>query len=53
LPSEARHLEKALAEDAPKAKAGYLGVLSKALDGFIPADVVETATDRGVCERPP
>jgi hypothetical protein len=46
-------VDKALAEDAPRAKAEYLSEWRSDLSDFIPADVIEAATDYGVYERPP
>jgi hypothetical protein len=46
-------VEKALADDAPRARAEYLGVWRDDLTDFIPVDVIEACTDFGVRERPP
>jgi hypothetical protein len=46
-------IDKALAEDAPKARAEYLNVWREDLSDFIPIDVIESCTDFGVHERPP
>jgi hypothetical protein len=44
---------KALSEDSAKARAEYLNVWREDLSDFIPADVIEAATDFGVHERAP
>src|SRR6516164_8319890 len=44
-------IEKALAEDAPRARAEYLNVWREDVNDFIPADLVESCTDFGVRER--
>jgi hypothetical protein len=49
----AKVVERALAKDAQKARAEYLNVWREDLSDFIPLDVVEACTDRGVYERPP
>jgi hypothetical protein len=46
-------VDKALAEDAPKARAEFLNIWREDLSDFIPADVIETCTDVGVHERAP
>jgi hypothetical protein len=46
-------IERALAEDAPKARAEYENVWREDLSDFVPLDVVEACTDRDVHERPP
>jgi hypothetical protein len=46
-------IDAALAEDASKAKAEYLNVFREDLSDFIPADIVDAATDFGVHERAP
>jgi hypothetical protein len=46
-------IEKAMAEDAPRARAEYLNIFREDLSDFIPLDVVESSTDFGVHERPP
>lgn len=48
-----RVIEKALAKDRAKGSAEYLNVWRSDLSEFIPLDVVEACTDRGVYERPP
>jgi hypothetical protein len=48
-----RIIEKALAKDAPKARAEFLNVWREDLSDFIPLDVVEACTARGVYERAP
>jgi hypothetical protein len=51
LPAHA--VDKALAEDAPKARAEFLNIWREDLSDFIPADVIESCTDFGVHERAP
>ena len=46
-------VDRALGEDAPKARAEYLNVWREDLSDFIPLDAVESCTDFGVHERPP
>jgi hypothetical protein len=46
-------VERALADDAPRARAEYENIWREDLSDFVPLDVVEAATDRGVFERPP
>ena len=46
-------IDKALAEDAPKARAEYLNIWREDVSDFLPLDVIEGATDWGVDERPP
>ncbi len=46
-------VEKALSEDPARARAEYLSVWREDLSDFVPADVVEAATDFGVRERAP
>jgi hypothetical protein len=46
-------IERALAKDAPKARAEFLNVWREDLSDFIPLDVVEACTDRGIYERAP
>jgi hypothetical protein len=46
-------VDQALAEDASKAKAEYLNVFREDLSDFIPADIVDAATDFGTYERAP
>jgi hypothetical protein len=46
-------VEKALEEDAAKARAEFLNVWREDLSDFIPVDVIDAATDWGVSERPP
>jgi hypothetical protein len=46
-------IDKALAEDAPRARAEYLNVWREDVNDFIPADLVESCTDFGVRERAP
>jgi hypothetical protein len=46
-------VDRALGEDAPRARAEYLNVWREDLADFIPLDVVESCTAFGVHERPP
>jgi hypothetical protein len=46
-------LDRALANDAHKARAEYLNVWREDLEEFLPLDVVEACTDFGVYERSP
>jgi hypothetical protein len=46
-------VDRALADDAPRARAEYLGQWRDDLSDFIPVDVIESCTDYGVRERPP
>jgi hypothetical protein len=46
-------IDKAIAEDAPKARAEFLNVWREDLSDFIPLDVIESCTEFGVHERPP
>jgi hypothetical protein len=46
-------VDKALAEDAPRARAEYLSEWRSDLSDFIPHDVIEGATDYQIFERPP
>lgn len=46
-------IDKALAEDAPRARAEYLNVWREDLSDFIPFDAIEACTDFGTYERPP
>jgi hypothetical protein len=46
-------IDKALAEDAAKARAEYQNIWREDLSDFIPADVVESCTDFGKHERAP
>jgi hypothetical protein len=46
-------VDKALAEDSPKARAEYLNVWREDVSDFIPADLIESGTDFGVRERAP
>jgi hypothetical protein len=46
-------VDRALAEDAHKARAEYLNVWREDLAEFLPLDVVEACTDWGVHERAP
>ena len=51
LPASA--IDKALEEDAAKARAEFLNIWREDLSDFIPADVLDACTDWGVSERPP
>jgi hypothetical protein len=44
-------IEKALAEDAKKAGAEYLNIWREDLSDFIPFDVIEGCTDKGIYHR--
>jgi hypothetical protein len=46
-------IDKALAEDAPKARAEYQNIWREDLNDFIPLDLIESCTDFGVRERAP
>ena len=46
-------IDKALAEDAPRARAEYLNIWREDLSDFIPLDIIESCTDFGIHERPP
>ena len=46
-------IDRALAEDAPRARAEFLNIWREDLSDFIPIDVIDAATDWGVSERPP
>jgi len=46
-------IDKALAEDAVKARAEYQNIWREDLSDFIPADVIESCIDFGVHERAP
>ncbi len=46
-------IERALAEDAPRARAEYENVWREDLSDFVPVDVLEACTDSGIYERPP
>jgi hypothetical protein len=46
-------IDKALKQDAPKARAEFLNIWREDLSDFIPIDVVDAATDFGISERPP
>src|SRR5262249_40007618 len=45
-------IEKAISDDPEKNRAEFLAIWRDDLADFIPADVIEHATDRGVIERP-
>jgi hypothetical protein len=49
----AHYVDKAIAEDAPKARAEYFNVWREDLSDFIPLDLIESCTDFGVHERAP
>jgi hypothetical protein len=46
-------IDRALAEDAPKASAEFRNIWREDLSDFVPLDVLEACTDAGVHERPP
>ena len=46
-------IDKAMAEDAPKARAEFLNIWREDLSDFIPIDVIDACTDWGITERPP
>jgi hypothetical protein len=46
-------IDRALAEDAAKARAEYQNIWREDLSDFIPADVIDAATDFGCHERAP
>jgi hypothetical protein len=46
-------IDKALAEDAPRARAEFLNVFREDISDFIPLDVIEACTDYGTTERAP
>jgi hypothetical protein len=46
-------IDKALAKDAPKARAEYLNVWREDLSDYIPADEIDNCTAWGTFERPP
>jgi hypothetical protein len=46
-------IDRALSEDAPKARAEYQNIWREDLSDFIPLDVIESCTDFGVHERAP
>jgi hypothetical protein len=46
-------VDRALAENAPKAKAEFLNVWREDLSDFIPLDAIEVCTDFDIYERPP
>jgi hypothetical protein len=46
-------IDRALAEDAPKARAEYQNIWREDLNDFIPFDAIETCPDFGVQERAP
>jgi hypothetical protein len=45
-------IDRAVANDAPKARAEYLNVWREDVSDFVPLDVIEACTDWGVTERP-
>jgi hypothetical protein len=51
LPAEV--VDKAMAEDPARARAEYLSEWRDDLSDFVPADVIDAATEWGVIERPP
>jgi len=46
-------IDRAFAENAPKARAEFLNIWREDLSDFIPVDVIEACTDRSVYERAP
>src|SRR5262249_22676038 len=46
-------VERALAENAPKARAEYLNIWREDLDDVFPVDAIDQSIDRGVHERAP
>jgi hypothetical protein len=46
-------IERALAKDKAKASAEFLNIWREDLSDFIPADVIDACTDRGIYERAP
>jgi hypothetical protein len=46
-------VDRALAEDGPRARAEYQNIWRDDLSDFVPLDVIEAATDIGVYERAP
>ena len=48
-----RWSSKALADDAPRARAEYLNVFREDMSDFVPVDVIEACTDFGTPERAP
>jgi hypothetical protein len=46
-------IDKALAHDGSRARAEYLNIWREDTSDYIPADVVESATDFGILERAP
>ena len=46
-------VDKAMADDASRARAEYLNVFREDISDFIPLDVIESCTDFGVHERAP
>jgi hypothetical protein len=46
-------IDKALRQDAPKARAEFENVWREDLSDFLPLDVIDAATDWNVSERPP
>jgi hypothetical protein len=46
-------VDKALAEDAPRARAEYCNFFREDISDFVPVDVIEACTDFGVRERAP
>jgi hypothetical protein len=49
----AKVVEKALAADPQRARAEFLSIWRDDVSDFIPADILEAATDKGVKERAP
>jgi hypothetical protein len=46
-------IDKALAENAPKARAEFLNIWREDLSDFIPIDVIDACSDWGISERLP
>jgi hypothetical protein len=46
-------IDKAIANDAAKARAEYENIWREDVSDFVPLDIVESCTDWGVIERPP
>lgn len=46
-------IDRAIAEDAPKARAEYENIWREDVSDFLPLDIIEGATDWGTHERPP
>jgi hypothetical protein len=46
-------VDKALIDDAPRARAAYQNIFREDISDFVPVDVIEACTDFGVRERAP